>query len=69
MKVIDDSPGHFFDQAINWIKAMEDVQLEIINAGLLESLKHAEQFAKICNLNKSLATKVKELEAAEPIQG
>jgi hypothetical protein len=56
-KIIDDGPGHLSDQAINWIKATEDVQLEIIDAGLSESLKRAEKFAKICDLNESLAAK------------
>jgi hypothetical protein len=62
-KVIDDSPGHLSRQAINWNKATEDVQLEIIEVGLLESLKQAKQVAKICDLKESLAGKVKELEA------
>jgi chromosome segregation ATPase len=57
------------DQAINWIKATEEGQLEIIDAGLSESLEQAESFAKICDLNESLAATVKELEAAEPVQG
>ena len=56
------------DQAINWLKAEENRQLEIINAELLESLKHTKKFAKIYNLNNYLAAKVKDLEAAEPIQ-
>jgi hypothetical protein len=68
-KIIDDGPGHLSDQAINWIKATEDVQLEIIDAGLSESLEQAEKFSKVCELNESLAAKVKELEAAEPVQG
>jgi hypothetical protein len=68
-KVIDDGPEHLLDQAINWIKATEDVQLEIINAGLSESLEQAEKFSKVCELNESLAAKVKELEAAESVQG
>jgi hypothetical protein len=62
-KVIDDGLGHLSDQARHWINATEDVQLEIIDAGL------SEKFAKICDLNESVAAKVKELEAAEPVQG
>jgi hypothetical protein len=58
-----------YDQSINWIKATDDVYLEIINAVLLESLAQAEKFAKICDLNASLAAKVNELEAAESVQG
>ncbi|KAF8242966.1 hypothetical protein K440DRAFT_638094 [Wilcoxina mikolae CBS 423.85] len=54
-KIIADGPRPLSDQAINWIKAMEDVQLEIINAGLLESLEQAEKFANICDLNECLA--------------
>jgi hypothetical protein len=57
------------DQVINWIKATEDVQLQIINADLSESLQQAEKFAKICDLNESLSAKVKNLEAAESVQG
>jgi len=68
MKVIDNGPGHLSDQAINWIRATEDVQLEIINAHLSESLGQAKKFAKICDLNESLAAKVKDLEATEPVQ-
>jgi len=34
MKVINDDPWLLSDQAINWIRAMEDVQLEIIEANL-----------------------------------
>jgi len=62
MNIIDDSPGVLSDQAINWIRATEDVQLEIIDANLSESLEHAEEFAKICDLNESLATEVRDLE-------
>jgi chromosome segregation ATPase len=47
---------------------MEDVQLEIIDANLSESLEQAEKFAKICDLNESLATKVKDLEATESVR-
>jgi hypothetical protein len=68
MKIIDDGPGVLSDQAINWIRATEDVQLEIINANLSESLEQAEKFAKICDLNKSLAAKVKDLEETEPVR-
>jgi hypothetical protein len=68
MKIIDDSPGVMSDQAINWIRATEDVQLEIIDANLSESLEQAEKFPKICDLNESLAAKVKDLEATEPVQ-
>ncbi|KAF8244959.1 hypothetical protein K440DRAFT_646670 [Wilcoxina mikolae CBS 423.85] len=67
--VNDDGLGYLSNQAINWINAMEDVQLEIIDAGLLESLKQAEKFAKICDLNVGSVTKINDLEAAEPIQG
>jgi len=41
MKIIHDGPGVLYDQAINWIWATEDVQLEIINAHLSESLDQA----------------------------
>ncbi|KAF8243357.1 hypothetical protein K440DRAFT_637620 [Wilcoxina mikolae CBS 423.85] len=47
---------------------MENVQLEIIDAGLSNSLEQAEKLAKICNLNESLVAKVKNLEAAKPVQ-
>jgi predicted RNase H-like nuclease (RuvC/YqgF family) len=68
MKVIENGPGHLSDQAINWIRATEDVQLEIIDANLSESLEEAEKFAKICDHNESLAAKVKVLEDTEPVQ-
>jgi chromosome segregation ATPase len=67
--VIDDGPGHLSDKAMNCIKAAEDAQHQITNAGLSESLEQAENFTKMCDINNSLAAKVKELEAAEPIQG
>ncbi|KAF8246992.1 hypothetical protein K440DRAFT_644312 [Wilcoxina mikolae CBS 423.85] len=67
-KIIAEGPAPLSDQAINWIKATEDVQLEIIDADLSESLKQVEIFAKICDLNECSAAKVKDLEAAEPVQ-
>jgi hypothetical protein len=68
MTVIDDGLGHLSDQSINWITATEDVELVIPHAGLSESAKRAKIFAKLCNLNNSLAAKVKDLDDAEPIQ-
>jgi len=68
MKVIENGPGLLSDQAINWIRATVDVQLEIINANLSENHKQSEKFAKICDLHASWAAKVKNFEAAEPIQ-
>ena len=68
MKVIDGSPGHLPDQAINWIRATEDVQLEVMDANLSERVEQAKKFAKICDLNESLAAKVRDLEGTEPFQ-
>jgi len=68
MKIIDDCLGVLSDQAITWIRATEDVQLEIIDANLTESLEHAEEFAKISDLNESLAAEVKDLEVTEPVR-
>jgi hypothetical protein len=68
MKIIDDGPRVLSDQANNWIRAMEDVQLEIIDANLSESLEQADKFPKICDLIESLAAKVKDLEATEPVR-
>jgi len=68
IKIIDDGLGVLSDQAINLIRAKEDVQLEISGANLSESLEQAEKFAKICNLNESMATEVKHLEATEPVR-
>ena len=68
MTIIDDGPGVLSDHAINWIRATEDVQLEIFDANLSESLEQAEIFGKICDLNESLAAKVKDLEATEPVR-
>jgi len=68
MKVIDDSPGLLSDQAVNWIRPTEDVQLVIIDANLSGSLEQAEKFAKLCDLHESLAAKVNDLDATGPIQ-
>jgi len=68
MKVIHDGPVVLSDQAINWIWATEDVQLELIDANLSESLEQAEKFTKICDLNESLATEVKDVRATEPVR-
>jgi len=68
MKVINDGPELFSGQAINWIRVTEVVQLEINDANLSECHERAEKFAKICNLNESLAAKPKDLEADEPVQ-
>jgi len=68
MNNIHDGTGVLSDQAINSIRATEDVQLEIIDANLSESLEHAEKFAKFCDLNESLAAKVKNLEATVPVR-
>jgi hypothetical protein len=66
--IIDDGPGLLAEQAINWIRATKDIQLQNIDANLSDSLKQAEQFANICNHNESLAGKVKDWEAAGPVQ-
>jgi len=68
MKVINDGAGVVSDQAINWIRATENIRVEIIDAKLSESREQAETFAKICDLNESLPAKVKDLEATEPVQ-
>ena len=43
--------------------------MENIDDNLSKSLEQAEKFAKICDLNESLAAKVQDLEATEPVQG
>lgn len=58
----------FPDQAINLIRAMEDIQLEIVDANLSESHEQAETFAKIPDLNECLDNKVKDREGADLIQ-
>jgi hypothetical protein len=68
MKVIDDGPGLLCDDVINCTRATENVKLIISDANLFNSLERAEKFAEICVLNKSLAAKVKNLEATGPIQ-
>jgi len=68
MNVIHDSPGLLSDQVVHWIKVVEDIKLEIIDANLLEILKTAEKFAYIGDLNESLAAKVNNLAAVEPVQ-
>jgi hypothetical protein len=50
------------------MRATEDIQQEIINTNLSKCLKQAETFAQLCNLNQSLAARVKDLKAAEPVQ-
>jgi hypothetical protein len=67
--VIHDGPGDLFDQVIILIKNNKDVQQVIIDSGLLESLKQAEKFSKVCELNECSAADVIELEAAEPVHG
>jgi hypothetical protein len=47
---------------------MEDVQLGIIDTNLSESREQAEKFTQICDLNVSLAAKVQDLEATEPVR-
>jgi len=68
MKLIDESPGVLSNQALNGIRATEEVQSEIIDANLSERLEPAEKIAKICDVNEWLAAKVKDLEATEPVQ-
>jgi len=68
LKITDDGPGVWSDQAIDWIRATEDVQLEIIDGNLSELLEHAKKCAKICDLNESLATMVQSLEGTEPVR-
>ena len=67
MKIINDVPGVLSNKAINWIRATEDFQMEIIDANLSESLEQGEKFAKICDLKESLAVKATDLEATEPV--
>ena len=68
MKAINDRPGLLTDQEIIWIRAMEDVQWDIIHATVSESVQQGDRFSKICDLNESLAAEVKALEAMEPVQ-
>jgi hypothetical protein len=68
IKVIKDGPRLRSDEAINWIWATKDVQLEIIDANLSKSNEQAKKFAKICDLNESLAAKVNDFEATGPVQ-
>ena len=55
LKVISNGPGVLSDQAIDRIRATEDVPLEIIDANLSVILEQAEKFAKIHDLNESWA--------------
>jgi len=66
--LIDDSPGVLSDEAINWIRATEDIQLEMTDANPSESIEQAEKIAIIWNLNESLAGKVKDLVGTEPVR-
>jgi hypothetical protein len=65
---VEDSPELLSEQAINWIRAAEAVQLETMDVNISESLLQAEKLAKICNLNKTLVAKDNHLEAVEAIQ-
>ncbi|KAF8245068.1 hypothetical protein K440DRAFT_646557 [Wilcoxina mikolae CBS 423.85] len=67
--VIDDGSGNLSNQALNWFKAMQDVQLDLIDAGLLECLEQSEKDARSWNFNNSLVAKVKDLQATESIRG
>ena len=40
----------------------------MINPNLSESIEQPEKFTMICNLNESLAARVKNLMATEPVQ-
>jgi len=51
------------------MRATENIQLETVNSYVLESIEQAKKSTMLCDLNKRLATKVKALETAEPIQG
>jgi len=68
MNDIDEGHGLLSQQAIHRITGTEDIQMEIIDFHLSESLKKAEKFNEICILNESLASNVKDLEAAELVQ-
>jgi hypothetical protein len=68
IKAIDGSPGLWSAQAINCIRATEDVQLEIIDGNLPSTLEHADMIAKICVLNESWAAYVTEMVATELVQ-
>jgi hypothetical protein len=50
------------------MRATVDVQFVIADANISESHDQAENFTKICNLKMSFTTKVKDLEATEPVQ-
>jgi len=65
---VEDSSELLSEQAINWIRTAEDVQLETMYANISESFSQAEKLAKICDLNKSLVAKDNHLEAVEAIQ-
>jgi len=66
-KVTDNGPGVFSAKAINTNRATEDVQFDIIDANLSNSLEQAEKFAKIFDLNESMGANFKDLEATEPV--
>jgi hypothetical protein len=68
MMIIDHGPGVISDPAINWIKATEDVQLEIIDGKVSERHEQSEIFANICNINESWAAEIKDVDATEPFR-
>jgi len=67
MNIIDDGPEHFSEQAINLIRATEDVWLEIMDVHHAESFEQAKNFGNSCILNKRIAAEVKDLGAAVPV--
>jgi hypothetical protein len=68
MKIITNGAGVFSDQAHNCNRASEDVELEKIDATLSPSREQVKYFGKIRDVDKILATDVKELEATEHVR-
>jgi hypothetical protein len=68
MMVIDKDPGDLSNQAINWIRATEDVQFAIGDDNLSERIVQGVNFGKICDPNDRLAAIFKDLEATEPVR-
>jgi len=67
MNIIYDDLRPLPDQAMNCIRAMQDIELEITNDILSQSIEKVGEFTIICDLNQGLATNVKDFEAAEPV--
>jgi len=68
IKVFHHGPWLLSNKTIDWIGAMENVRMQIVDTILSERLEQGEKSAIVCTLTERLATKVKDLGPTEPVQ-